>query len=208
MSSATCASLASVRPARKTCAPSRAKAPATAPPIEPPPPVDHSVLAFEQHSVYLLSSVGLQRRPGEDLKLTVRAIVSISRRLGRFGPDCGSKGRGIARGRSTQSARLRAVTTNAREKTRPSFWSSVGDTGSLREGSSPVAVLDPSLIEGGAAIAQHGQVLKLGARRSDGKTLWADDPSCREELGVASAWLRLIAAINLCRHVGDCVRRR
>jgi hypothetical protein len=38
ISSATRSSFARVRPARKTFAPSRAKARATAPPIDPPPP--------------------------------------------------------------------------------------------------------------------------------------------------------------------------
>lgn len=38
ISSATCSSVARVRPARNTFAPSRAKARATAPPTDPPPP--------------------------------------------------------------------------------------------------------------------------------------------------------------------------
>jgi hypothetical protein len=47
--SATAWSDSGVRPARCTVAPSRAKARATADPIEPAPPVDDGVAVFEQH---------------------------------------------------------------------------------------------------------------------------------------------------------------
>ena len=54
MSPATRSSVASVRPARCTVAPSRAKARATAPPIVAPAAVDHCVLAFQHQQCSLL----------------------------------------------------------------------------------------------------------------------------------------------------------